>query len=479
MRGLRGSISVVIAVGAVLFGSLPATGAGGTKPTPPDQGYDWSTYGFNLERTGYNDQETTLGTSNVASLHQLWSFDLGAVTVGQPVSASGVLISGSPTDVVYTGTEHGDFYALNANTGQVIWQRNLGSTQTSCFSTPDAVFGVSGAATFDRVANRIYVAGGTGRVYALDMSTGDTASGWPLKVISQPTLNHVWGALALSAGKLYVPVGGLCDLTPYHGHLAEIDVSTAKEIENWIVNLSYSGPSGGAIWGYGGVSVKDTTGNVFTATGNAIGSNEHYGFSEHVVKLDSSLVVQDSNYPGLTGTDVDFGSTPMLYRPDGCKDKLVVMNKTGQLFVYNRTSIGSGPFQTLQISKRGVFIGVVAYSPATNMLYVPNPNTSTSGTYKHGLVALSVGSDCKLSLAWQKSVGANGSSVASPTVANGVVYFGDGQSDQVFAFNASTGAQLWSSGTQITGSVYAAPMVADGKLFVGAWDDRLYAFAPS
>jgi outer membrane protein assembly factor BamB len=218
---------------------------------------------------------------------------------------------------------------------------------------------------------------------------------------------------------------------------------------------------------------------VFTATGNAIGSNEHYGYSEHVVKLDASLAVQDSNYPGLTGTDVDFGSTPMLYRPSGCMDKLAVMNKTGQLFVYNRGSIGSGPFQTLQISKRGTFIGVVAYSPVTKMLYVPNPNTSASGTYKHGLVALSIGSDCLLSLAWQKSVGSNNSSVASPTVANGVVYFGDGQANQVFAFDAATGAQLWTSGSQIGGSVYAAPTVADGKLFVGSWDDHLYAFAPS
>jgi len=155
------------------------------------------------------------------------------------------------------------------------------------------------------------------------------------------------------------------------------------------------------------------------------------------------------------------------------------MNKTGKLFLYDRGTIGSGPTQTLQISKAGVFIGVDAYSSVTNMLYVPNPNDSASGTYKHGLVALKFGTGCTLSLAWQATVGVNKSSVASPIVANGVVYYGDGMKDQVFAFDAKTGVQLWNSGSTITGSVYATPTVADGMLFAGAWDHKLYAFAPS
>jgi outer membrane protein assembly factor BamB len=474
------STLLIVAAATLLLAGLPtiATNASqrGGKATP----YDVATYGYSALRTNNDALETTLGTSNVGSLQEAWSFDAGAVILTEPLYAAGVTINSVPTDVVYIGSEHGDLYALDAGDGTILWQRNVGTaTQSNCLMTPDGVYGVGGTPVFDRTANRIYVAGGSGRVYALDMSSGAIQPGWPVKVISQPTLNYVWGALNLSAGKLYVPVGGLCDITPYHGHLAEIDVTTAKEIGNWIVNGSYSGPNGGAIWGYGGVSLNPASGNIFAATGNAIGSNEHVDYSEHVVELNASLAVQASNYPGLTGSDVDFGATPALFKPPGCKDKLAVVNKSGQLFLYNRGTIASGPVQTLQISKEGVFIGVTAYSPTTNMLYVPNPNDSASGTYKHGLVALTFGTGCTLSLKWQATVGVNKTSVASPIVANGVVYYGDGSKDQVFAFNAATGAQLWNSGTTITGAVYGTPTVADGMLFVGAWDHHLHAFAPS
>jgi outer membrane protein assembly factor BamB len=62
-------------------------------------------------------------------------------------------------------------------------------------------------------------------------------------------------------------------------------------------------------------------------------------------------------------------------------------------------------------------------------------------------------------------------------VANGIVYYGDGRASQEFAFDAATGAQLWSSGS-ITGQLFAAPMVADGRLIVASWDHRLRGFGP-
>src|SRR5439155_5694811 len=319
MRRVRRS--TLLALAALLVG-LPTTATEAAPHGRQGTPYDVRTYGFSALRTNANALETVLGTANAESLQESWSADLGAVILTEPLYAAGVMIDGSPTDVVYAGSEHGDMFALKAADGTVVWQRNVGTaTQSNCLMTPDGVYGVGGTPVFDRSTNRIYVAGGSGHVYALDMSTGDVQAGWPVRIISQPSLNYVWGALNLNAGKLYVPVGGLCDITPYHGHLAEIDVATAKETGNWIVNGSYSGASGGAIWGYGGVSLNPASGNIFVATGNAIGSNEHVNYSEHVVELSSSLAVQDANYPGLSGSDVDFGATPAVFRPPGCKDK--------------------------------------------------------------------------------------------------------------------------------------------------------------
>src|SRR5690242_1897081 len=62
---------------------------------------DWPMYGFDLQRTGENPSETILTPSTVAGLHELWSFDLGAVSIMQPVAAVGVTVNGSSKDLVY------------------------------------------------------------------------------------------------------------------------------------------------------------------------------------------------------------------------------------------------------------------------------------------------------------------------------------------------------------------------------------------
>jgi len=61
--------------------------------------------------------------------------------------------------------------------------------------------------------------------------------------------------------------------------------------------------------------------------------------------------------------------------------------------------------------------------------------------------------------------------LASPVVANGVVYVGD---QDVYALDASSGALLWSYATG--GGINTAPAVADGTLYVGSFDKRLYVF---
>jgi outer membrane protein assembly factor BamB len=68
--------------------------------------------------------------------------------------------------------------------------------------------------------------------------------------------------------------------------------------------------------------------------------------------------------------------------------------------------------------------------------------------------------------------------MSPPTVANGVVYYGDGSDDRLLAYNAATGKKLWGSGSLITDGIWAAPTVANGELFVGSWDGHLYAFGP-
>jgi outer membrane protein assembly factor BamB len=437
---------------------------------------DWATYGFDLERTSHNPREVTLGADNVGRLGQIWSTDVGAVVAASPVLASDVSVDGTTLDLLYIATEQGDLYALDAAAGRVVWQRNLGSQLTACADMPDGVFGITDTPFVDRTTRSLFVVGGDGSLYALDLATGTTRAGWPVEITSDPAHEHVWSAITLAGGALYVETASYCDRIPYYGRVVKIDLPTPSVVATWYVTSSPGeGPGGGGIWGWGGASV-DSSGDLYVATGNATTTPENYGYAEGVVRLSSALEVQASHYPGLDGYDLDFGSTPVSYQAPGCPGQIVVENKSGGVFVYERDAIASGPTQRVEIGN-GQLIGVPAYDPTTRMVYVSNSTDLAGGEYRHGLVAFSVGADCQLHLAWQQPQGVNGLVGSSPTVANGVVYYGDGPGNELFALSGDSGAVLWQSGSTIEGAIYAPPIVVNGRLYAAAWDHLVRAYA--
>ena len=441
-------------------------------------------YGFDLQRDGFNSEESSLGPSNTAQLAKLWATRLSSGITAQPVVASGVTVDGTAKDLVYVGSEHGDFYALDAATGSVVWQKNLGSHAfATCSDSPDgSTLGVTGTAALDRAAGLVYVVGGDNEVHALDLASGAEATGWPVSLGLDATHEHVWTGLTLAGGKLYVGTASDgCDTTPYYGRLIQIDTTTRATATWYPASPPRGTLQGAGLWSWAGASVDATTGDLFVATGNTIGSDESAGYGEHVVRLTNALSVVSSNYPGLSGEDVDFGSTPVLFQAPGCSEEAVVENKPGVLVLYDADSVAGGPVQTLKISDYvdgGELIGVPAYSSATHKVYITSPTDLTGGPYLHGLIAFDVGTDCKLHLSWNTTVGPNGSVTSSPSIANGVVYYGDGPGNRLLAYDATSGAPLWDSGSSISGPVFGAPSIAGGRVFVGSWDGNVYAFAP-
>jgi outer membrane protein assembly factor BamB len=476
-RRLRLLAATLVIATSTAVALLPTAAA---DDNPLGTAISWPTYGYDLQRTGYNPAETGIGTGNASHLHVRWSANLGDVMIAQPVVAANVSIPGRGTKtVLYEGTEHGDFYALDAVTGQIVWHRSLSSIQTGCEDMPDGVFGIGGAGVIDRQRNMVFVAGGDGAIHSLDLATGHETFGWPLAHVFTPSQDHVYGGLNERAGKLYVVVASHCDFTPYKGRVSEIDIQTRSVIKSFYP--ATPGVDGGGIWGPGGAAIDPANGHVFVATGNALTNPESYSYSEDVVELDQSLNVLGANYPGLVGGDVDFGATPILYRPSGCSTlQVAAKNKAGVFVVYKEGALSSGYTQRFQIANVNdyQFNGIPAWDPATNMIYISNNSDSDQGTYFHGMVALHSGAGCQLSLAWQQTVGPNFTSDSPPSVANGVVYYGDGYGNTERAFNAQTGAQLWSSGSTIGGGLYAAPTVVNGMLYVPSWDHKLYAFSP-
>jgi hypothetical protein len=283
-----------------------------------------------------------------------------------------------------------------------------------------------------------------------------------------------------ATGQLYVTVASHCDFGRYHGTTDQIDTATGA-----IVHRFYPATRnvvGGGIWGPGGAAIDLATHHVFVATGNALTNPESFHYSEDVVELGGSLKVLGANYPGLIGGDVDFGATPILYQAPGCPPQVAAKNKSGVFVVYTRGDVSSGPTQRLQVASVDdyQFNGIPAYSPRDRTIYIGNSSDTSDpqAPYRHGMVALKVQPDCSLALAWQKRVGPNFSSVSPPTVANGVVYYGDGYGNTEYAFDSTTGRMLWNSGASIGGGLYAAPTVVNGTLYVPSWDHAMYAFTP-
>jgi outer membrane protein assembly factor BamB len=162
----------------------------------------------------------------------------------------------------------------------------------------------------------------------------------------------------------------------------------------------------------------------------------------------------------------------MLFQPRGCAALLAVIHKNGTLFVYRRDALGAGPVQRVDLGTPGFMSvsGTFAWSRTGQKLYVTTDNQTL-----HGLLAFRV-SHCRLTEAWRRGVHRQMWSPSSPTVANGVVYFGTGRDRQLVAVNARTGKLLWRSRRRIGGAIYAAPTVINGHVFVASWDRRLYRF---
>jgi outer membrane protein assembly factor BamB len=66
---------------------------------------------------------------------------------------------------------------------------------------------------------------------------------------------------------------------------------------------------------------------------------------------------------------------------------------------------------------------------------------------------------------------------SSPAVANGAVYVGSNDG-KLYAFNASSGDGLWAASTGYL-IYYSSPAVANGVVYVGSYDHKLYAFNAS
>ena len=121
-------------------------------------------------------------------------------------------------------TESNNVYALDATTGTVIWQRNVGPPVTSGLPCGNiSPLGITGTPVVDLASRSLFfdamIDGATKKhfIFSLNVDTGATNPGWPVDVNATARYNGMTftssiqnqrAALGLVNGIVYVPYSG-------------------------------------------------------------------------------------------------------------------------------------------------------------------------------------------------------------------------------------------------------------------------------
>ena len=470
-KRMREAAHYWIRFAAILAAVALLVAAGESMPTVhASSSGNWPTYLINNARSGFNGAETIINPTTAPKLKLHWTYTASGAISTQPVVVNGL---------IYWGSWDGDEHATNLS-GTQVWATNLGQT-TDSNCTPPTV-GVASTATVASVvingtATLVdLVGGGNGQFYALNASTGAIIWQTPL---GSPPGNFLWSSPALYNGNIYEGVASFGDCPLVQGQL--IQLSAASGAIQHIFKVVPDGCTGGGVWG--SPTIDKAAGMLYFATGNAGSCSTTEQYTTAIVEVRASdLAFVDSWQSPLAHRlpDSDFGTTPTLFSAiiQGVSHQLVgVENKDGKYYALDRASIGKGPIwkATIAVSGECPQCGQGGISPSAwdgSTLYVAGGNTTINGSQCQGsLRALNPATGAFL---WQYCM-TNGPVLGAVTAVPGVVTVGEGVYLIVLA--AGSGKLLYSHQVTTSGGLfYGAASISNGVLYIGHADSNLYAF---
>jgi hypothetical protein len=439
--------------------------------------------------------------SAAANLARDLNFD--GTIVGN-VYAQPLYIEGGPNGpMIVAVTESNNVYALNATTGAVIWQRNLGTpvsiSQLFCGNIDP--IGITGTPVVDLASRSLFldalINGSTIKhfIYSLNVDTGNTNAGWPVDVNATANYNGMSfvsliqeerGALALVNGIVYVSYSGYVgDCQNYHGWVVGMDINNPSNVHAWATTAV-----GGGIWGHGGVASDGT--NMFGVTGNTFNTGGNWMGGEAIIRLQRgptwSTQPTDywapSNWFSLDNSDTDLGgvSATMVDVPGATPSQLVLaLGKDSNAYLLDRTNLGGIPGTPYQANVGGINRGTSAVTYHTSQgTYIGFHNDA--GTIRAYRVTAT--NPPTIVFAWSQSQSGRGSPWVTTTdgTNNMIVWYAATTSSgdqRLHAYDGDTGAIIYAGGGTnelMTGTrQWNTGMVARGRIYFGA-DNRVYAF---
>ena len=493
-----------------------------------------TTYHNDNARTGQNTAETILTTANVnsAQFGKLFSTTLDGYVYAQPLYMFGVQnIAGGTHNVLYVATEHDSLFAVDADSGAVLWQQSFinAAAGVTTVSSGDAgcsdlvpEIGITSTPVIDPGTGTIYLVAKTKengnyfqRLHALDIVTGAEKFGGPMVIFAtyqsrtfDPLKQHNRPGLLLENGHVVVAWASHCDNGPYQGWVISYNAGTLAQ--EAVFNTQPDATNGffGGIWMSGDGVAADASGNLFFATGNGDYRSATADWGDSIVKLSGpsggAFAVADwftpYNQSSLNGGDTDLGSGGVMLLPNlpSGQQLLVQMGKEGKIYLIDRNNMGkycpdlsppcngSDPqiVQEIPGATNGIWgspsywNGNVYYGGGNDGGSPDNLKAFSFNANSSGLLSTSPTSKSSNSFAFATAapvVSANGNT-------NGIVWivdnsaFGSTCCQALYAFDATNLATMLYNSNQAPsqrdvpgGAVkFSAPIVANGKVYVGS-----------
>ncbi|MBV9173686.1 MAG: PQQ-binding-like beta-propeller repeat protein, partial [Chloroflexi bacterium] len=419
---------------------------------------DWPTSLHDPQRTSASSDETTLSTSNAAQLTKLWSFQTGGTVASSPS------IIGS---TVYVGSWDGYEYALDAATGTQKWRTFLGTTTADPICFPPGA-GVSSAAAIQNGV--VYLGGGDAYWYALDANTGAVL--WRVFTgdNSAASGHYNWSSPLIYNGYAYIGVASLGDCPLVQGQLLQVDLTTHQVVNTF--NSVPTGQVGGGIWT--SPSIDTATNTIFVTTGTINDPSQIY--PQAMIALDAATLAVKSAWQlpqAQAGFDADWGTSATQFSDASGNPLVAATNKNGYTYAFNRSNIGAGPVwrQTIAYGGGDASSGDGSVSSAAfgnNRLYVAGGNTTIGGLgYPGGVRALDPATGNFL---WEH--GLPHWVIPAVAYADGLLFVGAGSTLDVLDATSGTSLYTYTTG----GTIYGAPSISNGRVFFGSTDNSVYAF---
>lgn len=478
--------------------TVPVTSVTPTAAASPNStaAITWSAFDGGGSRSGVNSSEKIITPGNVNALTRLWQQSLPAVVDSSPVELPGVITSAGVKTLLFVTTLTGSLLALDADTGQQVWQQNTSGPK---FTTSSPAIDPSG--------QYVYSYGLDGKIHKYAVSTGaeQNSGGWPVRITNMPDVEKGSSSLNIASDYLYMSTSGYPgDAGHYEGHVVAISLATGtlnvfnslcanmhQLLDMVATDANYCPDVQSGIWARAGAVVDPLTGNVFVTTGNGnyTASTGGYDYGDSVIELSPNLQkVVDSYTPGnysyLQSSDLDLGGaspallplqkgslTPYLAVQVG-KDRSVRLLNRQNLSGKGGPNHVGGELQTLNgAMKESVLTQPVAWNDAHNTTWVYITDNSELVAFK---VMTDLHGHTTLQEAYQNNHGGT-----SPFIANGILFV---QGNNVlWAMEPTTGTTLWSStqtsaGGSIGGLHWQSPIIVNGRVYVPDEDGHLTAY---